>query len=230
MNQVRRQRTMSDTMTIPITTDMRWPTRPINRVTPMTAPASDADIDCGHCHGQCAGMLLSLVPASHDRLASARFGLMTAMRRPHLGSPARTPSVGTPRLIGGAGSFSPEPVRAWRVAAVRLRQPVRVGATSWSLARRSPCPHSTLEHRMHPRTRTTIRVRQALLAASPVAAARVAQAPPQPHRRRIGTPGLKELSRRPGSSPRPRRCSPARSRAEHSAAWPKPGRPEPCRP
>ena len=32
--------------------------------------ASAADIDCGHCHGQCAGMLLWLVPASLDRLAS----------------------------------------------------------------------------------------------------------------------------------------------------------------
>ncbi|WP_082367864.1 hypothetical protein [Piscinibacter sakaiensis] len=33
--------------------------------------ASTPDADCGHCHGQCTGMLASLATATHDRATSA---------------------------------------------------------------------------------------------------------------------------------------------------------------
>lgn len=53
--------------------------------------ASAADVDCSHCHGQCAGMLLSLVPAPLDRLASTPLSAGDAPRAAHTAAQPERP-------------------------------------------------------------------------------------------------------------------------------------------
>ena len=52
---------------------------------------SAADVDCGHCYGQCAGMLLRLVPSLLDRLTSTPLPVSDAGSATHAAAQPERP-------------------------------------------------------------------------------------------------------------------------------------------